>query len=745
MKANRRQPARASTISTWLLVAACLVCYANGLTANFTYDDKAIVRDDPRIRAPAKIAQIFTTPYFGGPRGVGTAYRPILLTSYAIQWWLHDGEVVGFHTVNVLLHALVTLLFARFLRKLAVPEPVAFGSALLFAVHPVHVEAVTSLVGRGETLAAAFVFGFLLAALAFRRERSGRPLPLAAALLCYGLGLLTKESAAVAPALAFLAFWRLEEGSAARRFGKALRTGLPLYAGAAGILALDLLLRRWMLGGFLRSGSFRIFELENPLAPLPAVARAANAATILFRYVGRLLLPLRLSADESAWSIPIRRGFDAVGLAALVLLAALLVASVVACVSGERGRREIAFGVLLFLTAFAPTANVFFPTGTIFAERLAYLPSAGVGLALAAGILGSSAEASVSRFRVAILLAIALAFAARTAARNRVWQDDETLFVESVRTSPASAKAHYNLAWISMERGRLAPALAHYTQATRIYPKYFDAWAGKGLVEQRLGFLAAAERSYAKSLEVAPSYENGFFRLGFVRELRGDFSGAERAYSQGLEKNPRSTPLAFRLAKVRSRLDRPTAEADWRRAIGIARGAGPFRLGFAQWLLGHGRINEARLQAREVLRRWPADVVALRILADTNRDAGWRFAEGLAAEKIFRRTRAPVDFERLRRIALDDPAYGARFRTLERSLSRLTFRPSAPRGRRGAAAGSERPDRVAVPRALPPADGGGGRSVALPSREGRRRGRSRSRARWFRRGTTRAAGAGSVR
>jgi len=719
MKGNGRQPRRRAATSTLLLLAACVVCYANGLTGDFTYDDKAIVRDDPRIRAPAGIAQIFTTPYFGGPRGLGTGFRPILLTSYAVQWWLHDGQVIGYHAVNVLLHALVALLLLQFLRQVAVPEPAAFGAAFLFAVHPVHVEAVTSIVGRGETLAAAFVFGFLLAALAFRRATTGRPRLLAAALLCYGLGLLTKESTAVAPALAFLAFWRLEEGSVTLRMGRALRAGLPLYAGAAAVLALDLVYRHWVLGGFLKSGKFRIFEVENPLAPLQPLVRAANAATILFRYVGRLLVPLRLSADESAWSIPVRHGFDAAGLAALVLLAAILVA----CVIRERERRDMAFGILFFLTAFAPTANVFFPTGTIFAERLAYLPSAGFALALAAGILGSAEEVKVSRLRAAILLAIALAFAVRTVQRNRVWKSDETLFAESVRNSPESAKAHYNLAWVSTVHGRLAPALEEYTRATRIYPKYYDAWAGKGLAEQRLGFLAEAERSYAKSIEVNPSYENGFFRLGFVRELRGNRSGAERAYSLGLEKHPGSTPLAFRLAQVRSQLGRPTAEADWRRAITIARGSSPFRLGFAQWLVERGRISEARFQAREVLRRRPGDVAALRLLADTSRDTGRRFAEGLAAEKIFRRTHAAADLERLRVIAAEDPAYGTRFRTLEPSLSKLTSRPAAPRGRRGGAADSVRPDPAAAQRARTPGDGGGGRSEASPAREGTPRGR----------------------
>src|SRR5512143_72240 len=205
-----------------LLVAACVVCYANGVTGDYTYDDKAIVRDDVRLRSPARLASIFTTSYFGGPRGQGTGYRPILLLSYAIQWWLHGGAVFGFHVVNVALHILVTLLFARLLARLGVGEPVAFGAALIFAVHPIHVEAVTSLVGRGETLAAAFVLGMLLLALRYRRKRRGRGAVLALLLLCYALGILSKESAAVAPALALLAYWRLETGGTAERLKRAL-------------------------------------------------------------------------------------------------------------------------------------------------------------------------------------------------------------------------------------------------------------------------------------------------------------------------------------------------------------------------------------------------------------------------------------------------------------------------------------------------------------------------------------------
>jgi len=703
---------------TFLILAACAVCYANGLTGDYTYDDKAIVRDNVRIRSPRSVEQIFTTPYFGGLRGQGTGYRPVLLLSYAAQWWVHGDSRIGFHAANLALHALAALLLLRLLLRLGVPPPVALGSALLFAVHPIHVEAVASLVGRGETLAAVFVLAGLLIALRFYRGPR-RAAALAGATVCYALGVLTKESAAIVPALALLAFWRLEEGSPGRRLRVALARGWPLFAAAVPVLAGVFALRRFVLGGYLKSQAFPIFEVENPLAPLADGPRVAGAAAILLRYLGRLFLPLRLSADESAWSIPVGRGPTPLHAAALLLLAGLLAAAI----AKERARRDVAFGVLFLAAAFAPAANVLFPTGTIFAERLAYLPSAGFCLALASLLLpAAGAPDSIRRRSAGVFWIVALAFAARTVVRNPVWRDDETLFAESVRSSPESAKTHYNFAWVSAEAGNLPRALDHYTRATRIYPRYFDAWAGKGLMEQKLGMLAEAEASFLESLRIAPAYENGFFRLGVVRELRGDLLGAERAYSDGLAKKPESPPLAFRWAGLRARLDRPSAEADWRRAVSIARGASAFRLGLARWLLGRGRPEDARQEARKVLRRNPRDLAALSLLADANARDGRRFAEGLAVEKILRLTRARGDLDRLRRVAAEDPGYRARLDSVSERLRRLAPQAftGAPRGARPPVSSSSAgvPARAGAPPSLP-RGGAGGDTRATPPGPGR--------------------------
>ncbi len=299
------------------LAAACVVVYANGLTGGFTYDDKAIVRDNIRLRSVSRVGDLFTTQYFGGPPGTGTAYRPILLLSFAVQWWIHGGEPLAFHAVNVLMHAAATILFAALLLRLGTSPPLAVAAALLFAVHPIHVEAVTGVVGRGETQSAVLAFAFLLASLRFvdgsGRRRRGRWLLLA--LAAYGLALLTKESAAVAPALLGLCLIVRdpEPRGLLPRAWAAVRRGLPVYAGCAAVLAATFLLRARVLGGPLRSAGTGIFALENPLAPLAWPERARNACVIVFRYLGRMAFPLRLSADESAWSIRLLEPHDVLG------------------------------------------------------------------------------------------------------------------------------------------------------------------------------------------------------------------------------------------------------------------------------------------------------------------------------------------------------------------------------------------------------------------------------------------------
>jgi len=653
-----------------VLVLACVVVYANGIGGDFTYDDKAIVRDNPRIRSPDRISQIFLTPYFGGARGTGSNYRPVLLLSYAVEWWIHGRQAESFHSVNVLMHAGATLLLLTLLRKIGISPAAAFLAALLFAVHPIHVEAVTSLVGRGELQAALFSLLYLHLALRFFRLPSlvSRLPALLGALLCYALAVLTKESATSVPGIALLLFVFVGEGRFRERIVRGLWRGLSLFLGSAAVLGGIFRLRQYVLGGFLRAEGTGIFELENVLDPLDPFERAANACVILFRYIGRILLPIHLSADESAWSIEPVEVFSALAIAGVLLIAALLALSIVRLAS----RSPAGFGFLFFVLAILPASNLIVSIGTVFAERLAYLPAAGLFLPAAVLAAGSAESwSAIGPRRKAVFLVAVLLLSARTIVRNSVWWGDEPLFLNLVRTSPDSAKAHYDLAYIWAEDRQYLRAREQYAIAADIYEDYWDAWSGKGRMEKELHLYDEAETSYRKAIEANPEHENGYFGVGLVREARGDIAGAEAIYREGLRHKSNSLPLAYRLALARSRLPWPQARDDWKRALELGEHVASVHEGYASWLASGGRIEEARPEAREALRRDPGYLPALCLLADLDEKLERPFAAALAREKVFRRSRSPADWEALLSSASKSPEYEARFRRLEDSLRKL--------------------------------------------------------------------------
>jgi tetratricopeptide (TPR) repeat protein len=260
---------------------------------------------------------------------------------------------------------------------------------------------------------------------------------------------------------------------------------------------------------------------------------------------------------------------------------------------------------------------------------------------------------------------------ARTIVRNTAWADDEALFAANARTSPQSAKSHYNLGWVRAEAARFEEALAAYSRAVEIYPKYWDAWSGKGRCEMELGRLEEAAASYAQAIRINPSHENAHYGAGMVEERRGDDAAAARVYRAGLRRRPDSLPLAFRLATVRSRMAGADAGPDWKRALILAPGSIASRIGYGRWLFGRGRVAEAAAQAREAIRRSPRATDAWRLSAEIAATRGAGLAELVGRERVFRLTRQSEDLSLLLAVARSHPELAARFESVRPGLTRL--------------------------------------------------------------------------
>jgi hypothetical protein len=191
---------RTQPILAWAsVVALSLAASLSGITNGFAFDDLHIIVEDTRTHSLAHWWQLFAQSYWPIEKG-GDLYRPLTMLGFAVQWAIGNGAPLVFHIVSVALYALICATFFAVVLEL-LPLGAAWLGAALFAVHPVHVEAVGNVVGQSELLAALFM---LLALLVFLRARRRGGLPLrdtALILLLYILGCLSKEHAIVLPAL----------------------------------------------------------------------------------------------------------------------------------------------------------------------------------------------------------------------------------------------------------------------------------------------------------------------------------------------------------------------------------------------------------------------------------------------------------------------------------------------------------------------------------------------------------------
>jgi protein O-mannosyl-transferase len=463
-----------------LLLAVVALVYANTLWDGFTLDDGTYVLHNPQV-TNGSVRAIFSA------HKVSNIFRPVTIASMALNWRLGKEQPFGYHFFNLILHAATTWLLYLLLQALLGASPparaVAFAAALIFAVHPLHTEAVSFVVGRAEVLAAGFLFA------AWILHLNDQQLP---ALICFVLALLSKESAVVFLPLVLVGDYARGEWKPRLR-----------YALVAGVTLLYLGVLWKVQGG--RFGQFTILQLDNPLAVIPARWRILNALRVAWKYAGLHFYPAKLSCDYSFNAIPIYQDWRHTLPALLATLA--VVGAWIWAVWKRQSGLILAGGI--YLGGFAITANILMPTGTIMGERLAYLPSAGFCLLAA---LGWSRLRDRQRLvALAALTAVVAAFGMRTMVRNRDWIDNLSLYSAGVRVSPGSAKMHGNLGGEYMAAVQWDKAADEFQTALRINPDYPDVLAAYGLLESWRGHDEAAgrmmERAFYMSHRDNPNYD----------------------------------------------------------------------------------------------------------------------------------------------------------------------------------------------------------------------------------------------
>ena len=479
------------------VVALAIAASATGIANEFALDDVAIIAGNQRVQTLDRWWRLFATSYWPPDQGQ-SLYRPVITLGFALQWKLGGGSPLPYHVVSVALYAVACGLVLALFRQLIESSAASFAAASLFAVHPVHVEAVGNIVGQAELVAAvATLAGSVIYMKARQRVRPGAGAVSAIAAL-YALACLAKEHALLFPAiLLLLELFAVGATETRRAMGTRMRELAPLFTVLASIAIVYLTARTLVLGELLG---------EKHLVPTDGGGRIWVMLAVVPHWIRLLFWPARLSAEYSPQHIELPSTPDASivpGLLAMIALAILYRALGTGQWAESRdwrtGRLAIALGALTLL----PVSNLF--SVMVIAERTLFLPSVAAMLAVGAVVSSAGRRVNPPLARaarpVAIVAAIALVSIGvwRSAERQRVWRDNDALFSQMVVDAPKSYRAQYFYGQLLFDRGQRAEGERYLKRSIELNPTPSDV--------SPLNYLATQYRMSGMCGPALPLYE----------------------------------------------------------------------------------------------------------------------------------------------------------------------------------------------------------------------------------------------
>jgi protein O-mannosyl-transferase len=568
-----------------------LIILLIGLVYSQTLDFKLLYFDDASLVSNNfYVAQGFTFQgvwwaFSDGPFG---DWYPLAMLSHMLDCQLFGMNAWGHHLTNLLLHTATSLaLFFVCQRLLGQRWPSALV-ALLFAVHPQHVESVAWIAERRDVLSGLFFVLTLWAYLGYARhgQTLARYLLVMLMLAC---GLLSKQMlVTVPPLLLLLDYWPLG------RFGTSADAGDE--RGATLPTSIRLLLEKLPLA--LMAAGVSLLALRKPTSPIPPFAwpaRFENAAISTIAYIADLFYPAKLVAfygypegGFSAWQVS----------GAVVLVAAVSLAAVV----WLRRYPELFVGWFWYLGMLTPVLGFVTISNHIRADRYVYLPSIGLFLALAWA--GTRLVTRWPQVRWPLAGGAVVAVAALTVCsveQASFWRDDETLWRHVLACDPSSGKAEFCLADALARLGRADEAIDYFLRAEK-HPIDPAPFINLGVIYAGQGKPAQAIWQYLQALAMEPDFVAAHVNLGVALVQTGQEAEAKEHFLYALKIEPRSMEAHCGLGHVLLGEGKPDeARAELERAIEINTRSAAVHNEFALILLQQGDTVEARRQCEAAL------------------------------------------------------------------------------------------------------------------------------------------------
>ncbi|EFA01829.1 protein O-mannosyl-transferase Tmtc3 [Tribolium castaneum] len=507
-----------------IVALTCVLCYYNSCYCGFVFDDISAIKDNRDLRPHSPLLNIFFNDFWGTPmhkEQSHKSYRPLCVLTFRWNYLLWQLEPMGYHLVNMLLHSVVCLMYFR-MCSMFLPELSSFVAAMLFAVHPIHTEAVTGVVGRAETLSSVFFLAaFMLYAKASKSKKSTgwkylsfSMLSIATAMLCKEQG-ITVAGVCAAYEIFVTQKVRLPE---IKHVVKAAITAKSSYhlpwssEATKRLLVLSattmcLLLARLQIMG----SQLPVFtRFDNPASVAPTPARQLTYHYLISVNLWLLLFPCNLCCDWTMGTIPLVETFadgrNLATIAAYTFFTALLVTAYTT--ENRQQRTVILMSLALMALPFMPASNLFFPVGFVIAERVLYMPSMGFCMLVAYGwtVLAEKKGKKLAFFLLSILV---VTHGTKTYLRNWDWEDEYSIFMSGLRVNQKNAKLFNNVGHALESQGKYEEALKFFKTAVSVQEDDVGAHINVGRTYNHLKMFKEAEEAYLRAKSLLPKAKPG--------------------------------------------------------------------------------------------------------------------------------------------------------------------------------------------------------------------------------------------
>jgi len=460
-----------------------------------------------------------------GAKRKSSAYRPVQILSYALDYKFWKLNPLGYHITNVALHIVTSFVVYWLALVLFRDKALSFLTAVFFVVHPIHTGAVSYISGRADMLGATFMLlAFIFYVNGHNRESS--KLPHMLTLFFYSLALLSRESALVLPLLILLYHYFFRK-----------KINSVIFMPVCGLAFLYGVLRVTLLRNLLS-------QIEYSSTLLQRIPGFFVAVT---NYLRLLVAPFNMHMEYGNKEFAFA---DPRAILGIIIFASLLTVAV----KQKEKKPVVSFSILWFFVALLPASNIF-PINAYMAEHWLYIPSIGFFMILAKGLLFLRAKLGTGGKRPTVpfsgisfsrndsiviitALLVTVYFSVFTIKQNTYWREPISFYEKTLEFAPDSARVYNNLALTYRGRGEHKKALELLEKARDVDPGRSGTYNNLGLIYEDMGDEEKALSAFKKAREANPRSFAAYGNIGRIYYSRGNKAEAEKAFKKAIQNDP---------------------------------------------------------------------------------------------------------------------------------------------------------------------------------------------------------------